>query len=306
MSIALVAACGSAASPAFESLDRTNRDGQGGRAAATAAPTTAGNAGAPTEGEAPPVPAQADRLIIRTGQLTLRVKDLDASLADAARKIEALGGYVAGSERQGEDEQAFARVTYRIPAARWDDALAEVRKVAEKILREQTSSQEVTDQVVDLGARLVNLRTTEAALQKIMDRATKIPDILEVQGQLTGVREQIERLEAEKQNLEKAAAMATLTVDFTPPPPVAVTQVQEGWDPASEADQAAATLVEMGQGAVNVGIWLVIVWLPMLLVVGLAALIAFVVVRRMRQRPPMAPPAAPTPAADLPPEVAAS
>jgi hypothetical protein len=234
--------------------------------------------------DAAPVPA--DRLIVRTGQLSLRVTDLDAALARVARGIEGLGGYVAASERSGQDEKAMARVTYRVPAARWDEALAAARQAGEKVLAEQTSSTEVTDQVVDLGARLVNLRATEAALQEIMTKATKIPDILEVQGQLAAVREQIERLEAEKQNLVGQAAMATLAVDFTLPPPVAVTTAQQGWDPAAEIDRAAAALVEMGQGAVNVGIWLAVVWLPVLLVVGLVALVVFAIVRRARRRPP--------------------
>ncbi len=298
--VALVAACGSAASTAPFDGGGGRAESGGGMPAATAAPAKSDGAAGPGEGEAPnPLPAQADRLIVRTGQLSIRVKDLDAALLDAARKIEALGGYVAASQRQGEDDHASAQVTYRIPAARWDDALAAVRAVSDKVLGEQTSSQEVTDQVVDLGARLVNLRATEAALQKIMDKATKIPDILEVQGQLASVREQIERLVAEKQSLEGAAALATLSVDFGLPPPVAVTQAQQGWDPAREADRAAATLVEMGQGAVNVGIWLTLVWLPMLIVLGFAALLVFVLARRLRTRPP----AGTTP--DLPVEAAA-
>ena len=296
---AVLAACAGAATQVPD-------DGAG-APAATAAPAfdsdTKGEQPAPDDGTNGRASTSAERLIVRTGQLSLRVKDLDAALAEAARAIEALGGYVAASERTGEDDTASATVTYRLPAARWDDGLAAVRNVGEKVLGEQTSSQEVTDQVVDLGARLVNLRATEAALQKIMDKATKIPDILEVQAQLASVREQIERLEAEKQRLEQAAALATLSVSFTLPPPVAVARVQEGWDPAREADRAAATLVEMGQGAVNVGIWLVIVWLPLLVLVAIVALVAYVVVRRLRRRPPLAPPGSPAP--DLPAEAGA-
>jgi Domain of unknown function (DUF4349) len=291
----VLAACSSAAAPL---------SGIGGPVAApTAAPAFDSGTKAElpasegTGGPAPDaIPAQADRLIVRTGQLSLRVNDLDAALVEVARGIETLGGYVAASERSGQDENAMARVTYRVPAARWDDALVAARKAGDKVLGEQTSSIEVTDQVVDLGARLVNLRATEAALQEIMAKATKIPDILEVQAQLTAVREQVERLEAEKQNLEGQAAMATLAVDFTLPPPVAVTTAQHGWDPAAEIDRAAATLVEMGQGAANVGIWLAVVWLPILLVVGLVALIVFAIVRRARRRST----ATPGPLPDLP------
>ena len=234
-------------------------------------------------------------LIVRTGQLDLRVADLDAAISAAERAVAAVGGYVAGSQRSGDGDQATASVIFRVPAARWTDALIALRAIGTKVLGEQTSSQEVTAQVVDLGARLANLRVTETALQGIMDRATKIPDVLAVQAQLTDVRGQIEELTAEQQTLQNQAALATLTVTFAPPPVVAVTAVREGWDPASEIDQATATLVGMGQGLAGAGIWLLIVGLPVVLVVGVLALIGLLVVRRVRpgaSRPAALPPVA--------------
>ncbi len=233
------------------------------------------------------VPDVGGPLIVRTGQLDLRVADLDAAISAAERAVTAVGGYVAGSQRSGDGDQATASVIFRVPAARWTDALDALRAIGTKILGEQTSSQEVTAQVVDLGARLANLRVTEAALQGIMDRATKIPDVLAVQEQLTSVRQQIEELTAEQQTLENQAALATLTVTFAPPPPVAVTQVREGWDPGREVDQAAATLVGLGQGLAGVGIWLLIVGLPVLLVVGVLGLIGLLLIRRFRRGSPL-------------------
>ena len=234
-------------------------------------------------------------LIVRTGQLDLRVADLDAAVSAAERAVAAIGGYVAESQRSGDGDQASASVVFRVPAARWTDALVALRAVGTKVLGEQTSSQEVTAQVVDLGARLANLRVTETALQGIMDRATKIPDVLAVQAQLTDVRGQIEELTAEQQTLQNQAALATLTVTFAPPPAVAVTQVREGWDPASEIAQASATLVGLGQGLAGAGIWLLIVGLPVLLVVGVLGLIGFLVIRHVRggsPRPAALPPVA--------------
>ncbi len=232
-------------------------------------------------------------LIVRTGQLNLEVSVLDDAIAAAERAVAAAGGYVAASQRQGDDENAGAMVTYRIPVERWESTLAAVRKIGVKVLLEQTGSEEVTSQVVDLGARLTNLRATESALQAIMVKATKIPDILEVQSQLTGVRMEIEQLTAQKQSLEERAAMATLTVGYSLPPTVAVTAVQEGWDPAAEVDRAAATLVGLGQGVANAAIWFVIVLLPLALVLGILAGVAWLVARRFRPRSiPPAPPAA--------------
>jgi hypothetical protein len=294
----LAAGCGDSASRVFS--------GAGGAVsepvpAATSAPAPAARDGAlgSTNGEtgggtAPGggAPDGSGPLIVRTGQLDLQVADLEAAIRAAESAVTAVGGYVAGSQRSGDADRAVASVMFRIPAARWTETLDALRKLGAKVLGEQTSSQEVTAQVVDLGARLANLRVTETALQAIMEKATKIPDVLAVQEQLTGVRQQIEELTAQKQTLENQAALATLTVNFTPPPAVAVTLVREGWDPAREVDQAAAALVGLGQGLAGAGIWLLVVWLPILLVVGLAALVALVVVRRIRRAalPPRAMP----------------
>ena len=231
-------------------------------------------------------------LIVRTGQLNLEVAVLDDALAAAERAVVAAGGYVAASQRQGDRENAGAMVTFRIPVERWEATLVALRKVGAKVLSEQTGSEEVTSQVVDLGARLTNLRATESALQAIMVKATKIPDILEVQAQLTGIRGEIEQLTAQKQSLEERAALATLTVGFSLPPTVAVTEVQEGWDPASEVDRAAATLVGLGQGVANAAIWFSIVLLPLALVLGIVGGVAWLAARRIRRRPaPPTPPA---------------
>ena len=260
--------------------------------AATAGPDLAGKTDEQLNNRVIADAAGKGPLIVRTGQLDLQVAVLDDAIAAAERAVTAAGGYVAASQRQGDDENAGAMVTYRIPVERWEATLAALRKVGVKVLSEQTGSEEVTSQVVDLSARLANLRATESALQAIMARATKIPDILEVQAQLTGVRGEIEQLTAQKQSLEERAAMATLTVGYSLPPTVAVAAVREGWDPASEVDRAAATLVGLGQGVANAAIWFAIVLLPLALVLGVLVGAAWLVARRVRRRPaPPAPPA---------------
>ncbi|MDP9483335.1 MAG: DUF4349 domain-containing protein [Chloroflexota bacterium] len=236
---------------------------------------------------APPAAAVApsNLLIVKTGTLGLQVKAIDAGLADADAKISALGGYVSGSQRAGDGANAVANVTYRIPAARWDEALVALRGLAVKVLGEQTRTDEVTGQVRDLGARITNLQATERALQAIMDKAVKISDVLEVQAQLTNVRGQIEQLATEKQHLQDQSAYGTLAVTFGTET-VAVEQARKGFDPAAEADRATASLVEVGQALAAAAIWFGILWLPILFGLGLIGLVGFVIVRRIRRSRP--------------------
>jgi hypothetical protein len=288
-----VAACGGSASApvdngsgAFQSV--TGR-GSGAIGAPVPAPIDAATA-APAPAEAPGAttssgnaPGSTDLLIIKTGTLELRVKEIDPALAAASAKIADLGGYISGSQRTGDGDQAVATATYRIPAARWDAALVALRALAIKVLSEQTQTQEVSGQVSDLGAQIANLQATEQALQAIMVRATKISDVLAVQEQLTGVRGQIDQLTTAKKHLEEQAAFSTLTVAYSLPSAAAVTVAQKGFDPGAEVDRAMASLVDIAQALAAAGIWFGIVWLPVLLVLGVIGLIALAVVRRIRR-----------------------
>jgi hypothetical protein len=219
--------------------------------------------------------ALPELLIVRTGQLEIVVPDLAAAVADGAARVSAVGGYVSSSEEASESGSGSASVVYRIPAARWDDALAGIRGLASQTRRAQVQTEAVTSQVVDLGARIANLRSTEAALQAIMVKASTIKDVLEVQRQLGDVRGQVEQLVAEKASLEQRAAFGTLTVVFSLPVTPKVEEVRRDWDPAADIDRASGTLIRLGQKAASAGIWLAIVGLPLLLVVAVVAVVAW-------------------------------
>jgi hypothetical protein len=239
-------------------------------------------------------PAEQGLLIIKTGTLSLQVTGLDDAISKATQQVGALGGFASGSDRSGDGENAQATITYRIPAARWDDALTGLRGLADKVLTEQTKTQDVTGQVIDLGARIRNLEATEKALQAIMDRAKEIKDVLSVQAELTKVRGEIEEMTADTSHLEEQAAMSTLTVSFAlKPNPVKAEQEQ--FDPGVEAEQASASLVNVLQGVATAGIWFAIVWLPILVFLAIVGGIAFVVIRRLRGAGPgEAPPVEPS------------
>ena len=238
-----------------------------------------------------------DLLIIKTGSLVLQVTGIDAAVAAASQQITALGGYASGSDRSGDGESDQATMTFRIPAARWDEALAGLRALGTKVLGERSATEDVTTQVVDLAARIKNLQATERALQGIMDRAVEIKDVLAVQAELTSVRGQIEQLTAEKAHLEEQAAFSTLAVTFSLKPDPVLTEQQQ-FDPKSEVDQAAASLVSVLQGLATAGIWFAIVWLPILIALAIVFGIGLFIFRRVRRTAvlPAAPaaPAAPT------------
>lgn len=249
--------------------------------AASIAPAGAGSAG---EGDGSTVGAPVDDAkIIRTGTLDLEVSDVTTAVRTARDGIRGLGGYIGASQTGTDGDRVVASITYRIPVARWEDALDLLRGLnglTSKVINERTDAIEVTGQVVDLEARINNLRSSETALQAIAASATKISDVLEVQARLTEVRGQIEQLDGQRKDLTDRAAFANLTASFRVPL-VAVQVAQKGWDPSTSVDEATASLIGVVQGLTTAGIWFAIVWLPVLLVLGLIAVAVIAIMRRV-------------------------
>jgi hypothetical protein len=250
----------------------------GGEAPAPGAQDRTGGSGQRSNAGGQPQAPRDEARVVKTGTMRLEVSDLSV-LARARTTVVGLGGYVSASEQSSGGERKAASVTYRLPAARWDEALDALKAIG-KVTEERTQAVEVTGQVLDLGARIENLRASERALQAIMARATRIADVLEVQSRLTDVRGQIEQLSTQKAHLEEQAAYGTLTVTYEVPV-AAVKEVSQTWDPRAEVDRAVGQLVGLGQGLLTLTIWLVIVLLPFTLVVGLLVAAGVAVARRL-------------------------
>ena len=121
-------------------------------------------------------------MIVRTASLVLVAKDFPATRAALERIVVTYGGYLANlttSSPSGEAQGLTAAV--RVPAAKLDAALAELKKLG-RVEQESQSGEEVTQQYVDLVARLKNARATEQRLVQVLQQRTgKVRDVLEVE-----------------------------------------------------------------------------------------------------------------------------
>jgi Domain of unknown function (DUF4349) len=290
--VVLVGACAGAASAPILSTVGNAVDDSGSGARAEGYGLSDGQTGvdpAATAGPMPPITedgvgaAVDDARIIRTGTISLEVTDVQTALVTARDGIRAMGGYIGASQTENIEDQPYATITYRIPADRWEDALDLLRKLnglTSNVVTESTQAVEVTGQVIDLEARIRNLRASETALQEIAASATRVTDVLEVQNQLTIVRGQIEQLSAQLADLEDRAGFATLTATFSVPV-VATELAAEGFEPAAVVDEATASLVNILQALTTAGIWFAIVWLPLLLVLGALVAVGVWIGRRL-------------------------
>lgn len=298
--VATLAACAGSSSQILSNVGAPiggDRNATGGEALApaalpSAAPSAAASAGAPQPGsDSQPggqAPVDTAPKVVYTGSLQLVVTDVAQATAKAKTAVSAVGGFVGASQESNNGDRPTATITYRIPADKWDDTVTAIRGVATKVVAEQTQATEIGGQLVDLEARIANLRASEAALQKIAAGAANVTDLLQVQQQLTDVRGQIEELDAQHARLVNQVQYGTLVTTFG----LEVAQVKEaakGWDPTTDVDGATATMISVGQRLVSSAIWLVIVWVPFLAITLIVLFVAWKVGRRLARRFPMGP-----------------
>jgi len=296
LAVAAAACAGSTSAPAPNSVDQQYGGNGGAYSAASAAPSAAAANDGSGSGSGPypsgaPATTTDNLKIVYTGSLDLVVPDLIPALAKAKATVTAAGGYIGASQESNKNDHPSATITYRIPASRWEDVIDSLRGLGTKVVSEQTQATEVGGQLVDLEARIRNLRASETALLEIAKGAGKVTDLLEVQAQLTDVRGQIEQLDGQRAHLVDQVAYGTLVTTFGLEV-VAVKETTKGWDPGKEIDAASAALIGLGQGVGSAAIWFGIVGLPLILIVVVAGLIVRFLFRRFA---PKAPPDEPIP-----------
>jgi hypothetical protein len=169
-----------------------------------------------------------NRKIIRNAELYLEIRDP----AEGQRKItsiaESLGGFVVTSESKQSDTQDPTKkelevnLVVRIPALQYNSALEQIRAVSNRVIQEKTSGQDVTEDFIDLEARIKTQKALEVQFLEIMKQANKVGDALEIQRQIAEVRTEIEKLEGRKRFLENRASLSTITVNLRTPAVIAV------------------------------------------------------------------------------------
>ncbi|MEP7190843.1 MAG: DUF4349 domain-containing protein, partial [Roseiflexaceae bacterium] len=183
-----------------------------------------------------------------------------------------------------------SHVIFRVPAEHFDQALSGAQGLAKKVLARTVGGDDVTEEFVDLEARLGNLEATRDRLQSFLDKAITVDDALKVNQSLSDLQGQIEQLKGRKKFLQNSASLSTISVTLSPLPTIAPIVDEQGWQPLGVARTALRGLVGFGQGLATLVI-VVLVWAPVWLPL---VLIGLWISRRLRRRvaPPKAPEAA--------------
>ena len=164
-------------------------------------------------GDSRPVDALHVPMVIRTATLRIVAKEFGGVRAAVEGIVSQAGGFVDQMTVTGDNAAARElRGTLRVPGGRMAATLASLRGIGQ-VVEDTQGSEDVTDQLVDLDARLASGRATEKRLTELLaNRTGKLSDVLEVEREITRVRLDIERLDAEKTNMGRRVSYATIAI----------------------------------------------------------------------------------------------
>jgi hypothetical protein len=226
----------------------------------------------------------AERLIIRSGNISLVVEDTRLAKGSIESMITALAGegaFVVSSQEYGgtEESQPYVSMSIRVPAAHFDRTMDRLAELAVEVTNRSESADDVTEEYVDLEARLESLEAARQRLLEIMQEARSTKDLLEAEQQLTQREAEIESIKGRMQYLEQSAKLSNIWIELQPY--ILSQPVSEQWRPAETARRAVTALVDGLKGFSEFIIFFAIAVLPWLVA---TAVVVYIVVRLVRWR----------------------
>jgi len=163
-------------------------------------------------------PTINERMIIYTGYISLETNDIDGTIAMVRNLADRYGGYVASSNKYMYDEEVRAEIVIRVPKDKFHAAIQEIESYG-KVLNENVNSEDITQQYIDLKARLSNLQHQEKRLLEILELAKNVDEVLAIEKELERVRGEIESLQGQINYLERNVEMSIISINLTKPKP---------------------------------------------------------------------------------------
>lgn len=168
----------------------------------------------PQAGDSSNGPETIEQKIIKEGTLRFETSDLDETynqIISAVRKHQAQ----IQSDVTGKDDQSlFRNIIVRIPNRNFDAFLSDVGKGVSYFDRKEVSSRDVTEEYIDVDARLKTKKVLESRYLELLKKAGKVSEILEIEKELSQVREEIEAKEGQLKYLDNHISMSTVTIEF--------------------------------------------------------------------------------------------
>jgi hypothetical protein len=162
----------------------------------------------------PPSIETENRMLIKTGTLSLKVEDYDSARVYILARVEQADGYIASENETNDPYRKQGRMTIRTPAAQFDVLIEDLAAIAEWVQSKNVTSRDVTEEFVDQEARLRTKKAVEARFLNILSTASTVKDILAVENEMRKLREEIESTEGRLKYLRNQVSLSTINLSY--------------------------------------------------------------------------------------------
>jgi len=220
-----------------------------------------------------------DRIITKTSDLSLLVKDVRNSGDQIISYAKDNGGFMVFASYNRPTESPFATVTIKVPTTKLDDALNYIRSLAIKVTSENLVGTDVTEEHIDIEARLATLRKTKDKFEEILEKAVSVQDILTVTRELISLQQQIDALIGQKESIENNAKLTKITVYLSTDELALPYAPDKAFRPNVVFKLAVRSLLSTLRSGAEAVIWISvysIIWAPII--------VGFIAYKKLRKR----------------------
>lgn len=163
---------------------------------------------------APAPPTRIEPKIIKQGNLRFETNDLENTYNQIQSAVKKYNATIQNDTEGKDYESLFRNITVRVPSQNFDVFLADISKGVGYFERKEISSQDVTEEYIDIEARLKTKKVLEARYLELLKKANKVSEMLEIETQLSEIREEIEAKEGQLKYMQQRVSMSTVTIEF--------------------------------------------------------------------------------------------
>lgn len=215
-----------------------------------------------------------DRKVVKSGNANIEVENFDSSISKIKELASTFEGYVTNSNMwTTSSDTKSGNITAKIPEKKFDefgDSLSQIGKITSK----ETSAYDVTEEYIDLQARLKNLKNQEKRYTELLDMAKDVQDVLAIEAQLGRIRGEIESYEGRIKYLESTTTFGTFYINLYEPEKIA-----HEWGINNAFDRAIDASIVSVAGIIILGGF----FIPILILLGIAYLIVKYIRKRVKK-----------------------
>lgn len=211
--------------------------------------------------------SQADRMVVQDTFISLLVNDVSDAITNLKAIAVKSGGFMVNSYLAQPEGAASGSITIRVPIDYLDQTLTAIKAAGIKVVSENVSGRDVTDEYVDIESRLSSLNTTKTKYESILNEAKSVSQIMEVQRELINLQTEIDSLKGRQLYLSQSAKLSKITISLSTDELALPYTPDESWRPAVIFKEATRSLIGSLRDVGTAIIWVLVyapVWLAIL------------------------------------------